>query len=203
MIGIIGKKKEMAHLFDENGIVIPVSIVEVPPNWVVKVKKKEGKDGYHACVIGVGEKKNPNRPYSGIFKKSGIKPVEKLKEVRNPPEEWKVGDKLTVKIFREGEKIDVVGYSKGRGFTGVMKRYGWHGGPGGHGSKFHRAPGAIGMSKTPGRVIKGHKLPGRMGNKKVTIKNLKVVKIEEEKNLIYIKGSIPGAINSWTFIKKK
>ncbi len=202
MIGIIGKKKGMTQLFNENGIAIPVSIVEVPVNWVVNVKEEE-KDGYHACVIGVGEKKKPNRPYSGMFKKSGIKPVEKLQEVRNPPQEWKVGDKLTVGIFKEGEKVDVMGYSKGRGFTGVMKRYGWHGGPGGHGSKFHRSPGAIGMSKTPGRVIKGHKLPGRMGNKRITVRNLEVVKIEEEKNLIYLKGAIPGAINSWTFIKRK
>jgi large subunit ribosomal protein L3 len=202
MIGAIGKKLGMTQIFGSTGEIIPVTVVEIPPNTVIQKKTIE-KDGYNACVIGAGVKKKPNRPYSGIFKVIGIKPTQKLQEIRDPPTDWEPGKEITVSIFSDTSKVDVTGYSKGRGFAGVMKRYGWHGGPGGHGSKFHRRPGAIGTSKTPGRVLKGHKLPGRMGNSKTTIKNLEIVKRDEARNLLFLKGSIPGARNSWILIRSK
>jgi large subunit ribosomal protein L3 len=199
MIGIIGKKKGMTQLFDENGNVIPVSVIEVTPNVVVRIKTVE-KDGYSAGVLGVGIKKYSNRPYSGIFKACKSKPTQILREIRDPPSEWKVGDKLTVSIFSNTKIVNITGYSKGKGFAGVMKRYGWAGGPASHGSKFHRKPGSVGTME-PKRTIKGHGLPGRLGNEKVTVKNLELVKIDEKSNLIYVKGAVPGAINSWLIVK--
>lgn len=200
MIGLIGKKIGMTQLFDEIGEPIPVTVVYCEPNIVIRKKTKE-KDGYSACVIGAGIKKHPNRPYSGVFKASGTSPNRVLREIKEPPEDWAPGKQVTVGMFAQIPKVDVTGYSKGRGFVGVMKRYGWHGGPGAHGSKFNRRPGSIGTSKRPGHVVKGHGLPGRMGNRKVTIKALKVVRVDEDRSLLFLKGAIPGPPNSWVLVK--
>lgn len=202
MIGLIGKKLGMTQIFDDNGEPIPVTAIFIEPNIVVRKKTKE-TDGYDACVIGAGNKKKANRPYSGVFKASGVSPTEILREIREPPSDWEIGKQISVNIFSQIPKVNVTGYSKGRGFAGGMKRYGWHGGPAAHGSKFHRRPGSIGTSKTPGHVVKGHKLPGRMGNSKVTIKNLKVVRVNESKNLLFLKGAIPGPKNSWVLISSR
>jgi large subunit ribosomal protein L3 len=190
----------MTQVFDEAGNPVPTTVIGVEPNTVVAKRTKES-DGYSACLLGVGVKKNPNRPYAGVFKKSGTKPTKTLHEVRNAPSDWEVGTQVGVNVFTETPRVNVTGYSKGRGFTGCMKRYGWHGGPGGHGSHLHRGVGSMGTSKTPGRVQKGHKLPGRMGNAKVTVKNLRVVKVDEEKKLLFLKGAVPGPNKSWLVVK--
>ncbi len=200
MIGLIGKKVGMTRIFSESGESIPVTVVYAEPNIVIRKKTKEN-DGYEACVIGVGEKGRPNKSYSGIFKMSRIKPTKILQELRDLPQEWEKGKQITVNVFEKITNVNVTGYSKGRGFAGGMKRYGWKGGPAAHGSKFHRRPGSIGTSKIPGRILKGRNLPGRMGNCKITIKNLKVVKIDETKNLLFLRGAIPGATNSWVVVK--
>lgn len=198
MIGLIGKKLGTTQIFKDEEV-IPVSVIKAEPNIVIQKKTME-KDGYEACVLGAGIKKKPNKPYSGVFKKINVQPTQILKEVRNPPQDWKVGEKISVEIFTEGSKVNITGYSKGRGFTGVMKRYGWSGGKASHGSKSHRKPGAIGMQGVK-KVFKGHKLPGRKGYEKITIKNVTVIKVDKEKNLLFIKGTVPGPVNSWVMIK--
>lgn len=202
MIGVMGKKLGMTQLFGEMGELIPVTIIEVPPNIVVRKKTKE-RDGYSACVLGVGEKKKPNQPWAGIFKQSGVKPTKILYEVRDSPADWEVGREITLSVFQPELKVDVTGYSKGRGFQGGMKRHGFHGGPKAHGSKFHRRPGSIGTSKKPGHVLKGHLMPGRMGNDRVTVKNLKIIKSDASKNILFLKGQVPGPKNSWLLIRQK
>lgn len=205
MTGIIAKKLGMTQIFNDQGESIPVTIVEAQPNIIVHHKTKD-KDGYNACVLGAGVKKNPNRPYRGVFKKlqtmgfENVKPSLVLCEIRNPPSDWAPGKSVTVSIFSEGSTVSVIGYSKGRGFTGVVKRHGFSGGPKSHGSKFHARPGSIGLSKTPARVFKGHPLPGRMGCQKVTLKNVKVVKVEVSQNLLFLKGQIPGSVKGWVTI---
>jgi len=201
MIGLIGKKLGMTQIFAENGELIPVTIISATPNLVIHRKTQES-NGYDAHILGTRETKNPNRPYSGIFKKVGVKPTFLLREIRNSPSDWKIGKEVTLSIFSPDSKVRVTGSSKGRGFQGVVKRHGFHGGPGAHGSKFHRRPGSIGTSKTPSKVIKGHLMPGRMGNQKITIKNLKIVKTDIDRNLLFLKGSVPGAPNSWVLIKQ-
>ena len=197
---LIGKKMGMTQMFNEVGNVIPVTVVKMEPNIVIRQKSKE-KDGYDACVVGAGERSKPNRPYSGIFKSSGVKPTNNLYEIRDYPADWKQGKQVTIGIFEVGGNLNVTGVVKGRGFAGVIKRYHFSGGPGGHGSKFHRHPGSIGCCKTPGKVYKGRKMPGRMGGNTVTVKNLKVVKIDESRELLFIKGAIPGAKNSTVIIR--
>lgn len=199
MVGIFGKKVGMTQILNEDRV-IPVTVVQVEPNTVIHRKTKE-KDKYDACVLGFGTKKHPNKPYKGKFKTPNVNPTQFLREIRNPPTDWQVGKQITVSVFSAGANVNVTGYSKGRGFAGGMKRFGWRGGPAAHGSKFHRRPGSVGTAE-PGKTIKGHHLPGRMGNAKNTTKNLELVKIDESKNLLFIKGAVPGYNTSVVFIKQ-
>ena len=193
--GIIGKKVGMTQIFDEVGNVIPVTVIETTPNTVVQIKTIE-KDGYNAIQLGYGEVKDKhiNKPKKGHFSKANLTPKKHLREFRvENIENYKVGDEVKADIFQAGEKIDVQGITKGKGFQGVIKRHGQHRGPMGHGSMYHRRPGSMGSTSTPGRVFKGKKLPGHMGKNTVTIQNLDVVKVDMDKNVILIKGSVPGA----------
>lgn len=214
---IYGKKVGMTQIFSEDEKLLPVTVVSVDPNIVAQVKSavkndKDGKsDGYNAVQLGFGkvrrdkdDKARVNKPTAGHFKKYGIEPTKYLREVRLSEEEIaevKSGDKITVANFAEVKKVNVTGTSKGKGFAGSMKRHGFGGGPGGHGSHFHRAPGSIGMCATPSRVLKGMRMPGHMGVDTITTKNLELVKIDEKQNIMLIKGSVPGGKNSIVRIK--
>lgn len=206
MKAIIGKKVGMTQIFDEKGLVIPVTVIEAGPCPVVQIKTVE-TDGYDAVQLGFGTVKENkvNKPDNGHFKKAGVKAVKHLREFRACPEcltGVKVGDEIKVDTFEAGEKVDVQGTSKGKGFQGVIKRHGQHRGPMGHGSMYHRRPGSMGSTSTPGRVFKGKKLPGHMGVEKVTVQNLEIVKVDLDKNAILIKGSVPGNKGSILKIRK-
>jgi len=193
----------MSQIFLENGNVVPVSLIEAGPCPVVQVKKKQ-KDGYNAIQLGFGEKKRNNKPLTSHIKKAKLKSVARLFEIRvDKVDNYKMGDKIDVSIFNSGDKISVIGWTKGRGFSGGVKRWGWHGGPASHGSMAHRRIGSSGPGTAPGRIWKGKKMPGRYGNERVTVKNLKVVKIEKEKNILYVKGAVPGAKNGYLLITKE
>lgn len=207
MRGLIGKKIGMSHIFTDDGEFIPVTVLNAGPCIVVGKREQETdaghtKDGYSAVILGFGEKKKTTKPYAGMFKKLNLKPPKLIREMRNWDENMKTGDIVTVDIFKVGSKVSVTGYSKGKGFTGVVKKYGFKGGPGSHGSTFHRRAGSIGSSATPSRVWKGRKMPGRMGTKKVTVKNLEIVKVEKEKNFLFVKGQVPGPKNGIVIIKQ-
>ena len=193
--GIIGKKLGMTQIFDEKGLVIPVTVIEAGPCVVAQVKTSE-TDGYNAIQLGFGEikAKHINKPEMGHFAKSKLDPKKHLREFRlDDISTFKVGDEVKANIFEAGEKVDIQGTSKGKGFQGVIKRHGQHRGPMGHGSMYHRRPGSMGATSTPGRVFKGKKLPGHMGHVTVTIQNLDVVSVDMDKNVILVKGSVPGA----------
>ena len=193
--GIIGKKIGMTQIFDEKGNVVPVTVIEATPNIVAQVKTVE-TDGYNSIQLGYGEVKDKhiNKPEKGHFAKAGLTAKKHLREFRvEDVENYKVGDEVKADIFEAGEKIDVQGTTKGKGFQGVIKRHGQHRGPMGHGSMYHRRPGSMGSTSTPGRVFKGKKLPGHMGRVTVTIQNLDVVRVDMDKNVILVKGSVPGA----------
>lgn len=195
---IYGRKIGMTQIFAEDDRVIPVTVIQAEPNKVCQVKTAEGKDGYNAVQLGFGaiKPKKVNKPMAGHFAAQGTEPVRYLREVRvENAADYNVGDLQTVAAFAEVKKVDVTGTSKGKGFAGVMKRYNFRGGPGGHGAHFHRAPGSIGQCASPSRVFKGVRLPGHMGCQTVTVRNLEVVRIDEEQNLILVKGAIPGAKN--------
>ena len=191
--GLIGRKVGMTQIFDEQGIVIPVTAIEAGPCTVVQVKTEE-TDGYNAIQLGFGEVKEHkvNKPIKGHYAKSKLTPKKHLREFRMDSIEAKVGDELKADVFAAGDKLDIQGTSKGKGFQGVIKRHGQHRGPMGHGSMYHRRPGSMGATSTPGRVFKGKKLPGHMGRVTVTIQNLDVVKVDMDKNAILVKGSVPG-----------
>ena len=200
---LIGKKVGMTQIFDENGTVIPVTVIEAGPCVVAQVKTLEN-DGYEAVQLGFGEvkEKHLNKPVKGHYAKGSVTPKKHLREFRlDSIEGIKVGDELKADVFAAGEKIDVQGTSKGKGFQGVIKRHGQHRGPMGHGSMYHRRPGSMGATSTPGRVFKGKKLPGHMGRVTVTIQNLDVVRVDMDKNVILVKGSVPGAKGSILKIK--
>ena len=193
--GIIGRKIGMTQIFDEKGNVIPVTVIEAGPCVVAQVKTVE-TDGYNAVQLGFGDVKDKhiNKPEAGHFAKAKLANKKHLREFRlDSIEGIKVGDELKADVFVAGDKIDVQGTSKGKGFQGVIKRHGQHRGPMGHGSMYHRRPGSMGPTSTPGRVFKGKKLPGHMGHVTVTIQNLDVVKVDMDKNVILVKGSVPGA----------
>ena len=193
--GIIGKKIGMTQIFDEKGNEVPVTVIEAIPNVVAQVKTVE-TDGYNSIQLGYGEVKDKhiNKPEKGHFTKAGLAAKKHLREFRvEDVENYKVGDEVKADIFEAGEKIDVQGTTKGKGFQGVIKRHGQHRGPMGHGSMYHRRPGSMGSTSTPGRVFKGKKLPGHMGRVTVTIQNLDVVRVDMDKNVILVKGSVPGA----------
>ena len=192
--GIIGRKVGMTQIFDEKANVIPVTVIEAGPCTVVQVKTVES-DGYDSVQLGFGEVKERkmNKPQKGHFAKANLTPKKHLREFRlENIENVKVGDELKADVFAVGDKVDVQGTTKGKGFQGVIKRHGQHRGPMGHGSMYHRRPGSMGPTSTPGRVFKGKKLPGHMGVEKVTIQNLEVVKVDLDKNVILVKGSVPG-----------
>ena len=193
MKAIIGKKVGMTQIFDEKGYVIPVTVIEAGPCLVAQVKSEE-TDGYNAVQLGFGEVKDKhiNKPEKGHFEKSKLSAKKHLREFRADSIDVKVGDEVKADVFEAGDKIDVQGTSKGKGFQGVIKRHGQSRGPMGHGSMYHRRPGSMGSTSTPGRVFKGKKLPGHMGNVTVTIQNLKVVRVDLDKNCILVKGSVPG-----------
>jgi len=204
MKGILGKKLGMTQYFNEAGEIVPVTVVEVTPNYVVQKKVKE-KEGYNALQLGFGEKKitRVTKPMLGHFKKAGERAFYFLKEVKfDNVEQFEVGQQISVSdVFSEGEFIDVTALSKGKGFQGVMKRHNFKGGRATHGSMFHRAPGSAGSSAFPSRVWKGKRYPGHMGNERVTIQNLKIEKIFADRNIVLIRGAIPGANNSLVIIK--
>ncbi|AEB07432.1 LSU ribosomal protein L3P [Coriobacterium glomerans PW2] len=192
---ILGRKIGMTQVWDENDNVVPVTVIQAGPCYVSQVKT-EATDGYDAVQIGFGDirAKHVNRPMAGHFAKAGVEPVRYLREVRVPAgEQHSVGDPVTVADFEGTEKVDVIGTSKGKGFQGRIKRWGQHRGPMTHGSHFHRHPGSIGQCAYPSRVLKGLKMAGHMGNDRVTVKNLSVVRIDAEQNLILVKGAVPGA----------
>ena len=191
---IIGRKVGMTQIFDEKGNVIPVTVIEAGPCSVVQVKTVE-TDGYDAVQLGFGSVKENklNKPEKGHFTKSKLPLKKHLREFRmDSVEEVKVGDEIKADVFTAGETVDIQGTTKGKGFQGVIKRHGQSRGPMGHGSMYHRRPGSMGSTSTPGRVFKGKKLPGHMGNVTVTIQNLKVVRVDLDKNCILVKGSVPG-----------
>ncbi len=195
MSGLMGYKIGMTQVYD-GGNAVPVTVVEAGPCHVVSV----GKDS--SIIIGFGIKKKVNKPMDGIFKKAKLNPLRFLRTMSYDGS-VKIGDKITTDMFKEGEQVDVGGTSRGKGTAGVMKRHGFHGGPGGHGSTFHRAPGSIGHCEFPGRVVKGQGMPGHMGTNKVTVKNLKIIKIIGAGNIIYLKGAVPGAPGSLLRIEKR
>ena len=191
---LIGKKIGMTQIFDETGKVIPVTVIEAGPCVVAQVKTQD-TDGYTAIQLGFGDvkEKKVNKPMKGHFTKVNVTPKKHLREFRvDSIEEVKVGDELKADVFTAGDKIDIQGTSKGKGFQGVIKRHGQSRGPMGHGSMYHRRPGSMGPTSTPGRVFKGKKLPGHMGRVTVTIQNLDVVKVDMDKNVLLVKGSVPG-----------
>ena len=200
---LIGKKVGMTQILDENGTVIPVTVIEAGPCVVAQVKTLEN-DGYEAVQLGFGEikEKHLNKPVKGHFAKANVAAKKHFRVFRlDSIEGIKVGDELKADVFAAGEKIDVQGTSKGKGFQGVIKRHGQHRGPMGQGSMYHRRPGSMGATSTPGRVFKGKKLPGHMGRVTVTIQNLDVVRVDMDKNVILVKGSVPGAKGSILKIK--
>lgn len=203
--GIIGRKLGMTQVFAENGNVVPVTVIEAGPCAVVQIKTKE-KEGYTALQLGFMEKKpqRVNRPLSGHFQKSGKGPFYVLREFRvNETGEYHVGQEITLDTFRIGDFVDVTGTSKGRGFTGVMKRHGFSGAPGSHGThEYFRHGGSIGSTATPGRTFKGKRMPGRFGNSKVTVQTLKIVDIKPERNLLLVRGAVPGSVNSIVVIRE-
>lgn len=203
--GILGKKIGMTQIFTEEGKVVPVTVVESGKNVVILNRTIEN-DGYNAVQLGFGDikAKKVTKPMAGQFKKAGVDAVKFIRELRLADvSEYNVGDVIGVDIFAAGDLVDVTGTSKGKGFAGGIKRHNFRRGPMGHGSKSHREPGSTGamISGHGGRVLKGKKLPGRMGGAKVTVQALSIVKVDTERNLLLIKGAIPGAKGSFVVIK--
>jgi large subunit ribosomal protein L3 len=203
--GLIGKKVGMSQRFDDDGNVIPVTIIKAGPCTVVQKKTRE-RDGYAAIQLGFVEEKGvrrPSKPQLGHFKKSGVPVVRKLQEVGcTETSELKEGDQVLVDIFEVGEKIHIIGTSKGKGFAGVVKRHHFAGGGAAHGSMFHRAPGSIGASSYPSRVVKGMRMGGHMGDARTTVRNLTVVETDKDNNLLVVRGAVPGARGGYILIKK-
>lgn len=204
MKNIIGRKVGMTQIFGENGELIPVSVVQAGPLVVIQKKTIE-KDGYNAVQVGFDnmKEKKANKPLKGHFAKAESDLKEILREFRvEDPESYEIGQELKADMFEVGDKIDIIGTSKGKGTQGVVKRHGFATGHQTHGSRFHRAPGGMGAATSPGKVWKGHRMAGRMGNERVTVQNLEVVKIDVENNLILIKGAIPGPKKGFVTIKQ-
>lgn len=200
--GFLGKKVGMTQVFEEDGRVVPVTVIQAGPCIVTQVKTRE-KDGYEAVQLGFGETKQLNKPESGHLKGKGN--CRYLREVQaDDASEFEVGQRIGVDIFEPGEVLDVIGRSRGRGFAGTMKRHGFGGGPRTHGqSDRARAPGSIGGGTTPGKVFKGLKMAGHMGNRRITAKGLKVVRVDPDRNLLLVKGGVPGAPNGLLQIRRK
>ena len=202
MLGLIGKKVGMTQVFDAQGKLIPVTVIKVEDNVVI-ANRTDDKNGYSAAVVATGEikKSQTTKPYAGQFK-DVCEPKKVVMEMRDFDNEVSVGDKLGVDLFKEVTYVDVTGVSKGKGYQGGMKRYGFGGGRKTHGSKFHRDLGGTAMSSTPAHTLKGHKMAGHMGNEQVTVQNLKLVAVDSEMQVIMVKGAIPGPTDSTVVIKK-
>jgi large subunit ribosomal protein L3 len=198
MVGLIGKKIGMTQVFDENGVLVPVSVIQAGPCPVVQVKTVE-HDGYNALQLAFGEVR-PTRvplPELGHYRRAGLPPYRYLQEFRvNDTTGFEPGQLLDVEIFKDVKRVNVTGMTKGKGYQGVVKRHGFHGGRDTHGSMSHRVPGSIGMAAYPARVLKGQKLPGRMGHKRFTMRNLLVIEIDVENGVLLVRGSVPGARNT-------
>ena len=203
MSGLIGKKIGMTSIFDENGKNIPCTVIQAGPCVVTQVRTKE-VDGYEALQLGFDDKKTVNKAAEGHAKKAGTVAKRKVVEFQGYNEDYKLGDSVTVEHFREGEFVDIAGTSKGKGFQGVVKRHGFGGvGQATHGQHNRlRAPGSIGAASYPARVFKGMKMAGRMGGERVKVENLKVLKVVADKNLLVVKGCVPGSKNSYVIISK-
>ncbi len=201
---LLGKKLGMTQIFDGEGNVVPVTVLQVEPNVIV-LKRTSVKDGYEAIQLGYGQIKpqHVNKPMQGHYAKAEVKPRKLLREFRvEDAGQYEVGQELAVDTFKEGDLVDVSGKSRGKGFAGVIKRHGHSRGPMSHGSKYHRGVGSMGASADPSRVFKGKKLPGRMGGKKVTVQGLDVVRVDVERDLLLVRGSVPGAKGSYVTIKE-
>lgn len=201
--GLIGRKLGMTQIFSEDGLAVPVTLIEVEPSVVIQKKTSE-TDGYDAVQLGYGriKQKNVTKALEGHFKKVDKGNFRFLREIKASPDAYELGQEVTAEIFQAGDYVDVVGTSKGKGFAGVMKRHNFGGGRATHGSMFHRAPGSIGASAYPSRVFKGTKLPGQMGNKRNTVQNLMVIDVRPDANYILVKGSVTGGKNGVVIIKK-
>ena len=202
-LGLIGRKLGMTQLFSENGEAIPITVLEAGPCSVVQIKSKE-KEGYNTLQLGFLPKKinRVNKPLQGHFKKGNSSAFCVLKEFEvDDVSSYQIGQEINLKIFQVGQKVAITSKSKGKGFSGVMKRWGFRGGPGSHGSRTHRSPGSIGCSAYPSRVFKGRKLPGHQGATIVTVENLEIFDWKAEENLLFIKGAVPGGKNGMVFIK--
>jgi large subunit ribosomal protein L3 len=200
MKGILGRKLGMTQVFTEEGNVVPVTVIEVANNVVLQ-KKDLANDGYEAVQIGYADKKHPNKPAQGHAAKANATPKRYVRELRGLDlSAYEVGQVLGADVFAAGEIVDVIGVSKGKGFAGAIKRHNQSRGPMAHGSRYHRRPGSLG-SINPGRVFKGQTLPGRMGGERVTVQNLDIIKVDTERNLLLVKGSVPGPKNSFVTVK--
>jgi len=202
-IGLLGRKLGMTRVFDPQGVAVPVTVVEAGPCWVIQRKTVEN-DGYDAVQLGfVEKKKGVNKPQAGHSRKRDVPSARFVREIRVERDAGlDPGDVLTVSLFKEGERVDVTGVSKGRGFQGVVKRHGFRGGRSTRGSMFHRAPGSIGASADPSRVLKNARMPGRMGAERVTRRNLLVIKVDSERNILLVKGDVPGHSGGHVIVKK-
>jgi len=202
MKGIIGKKLGMTRIFNEKGESVPVTIIEAGPCPVVEVKTEE-TDGYNAIQMGFGRRKpvNVNRPAKGHFEKAGVEPAKILREIRvNDPSGYEVGSEVKADLFQAGDLVRVTGYTKGKGFQGVVKRWGFSGSPDSHGSRNHREPGSIGQCATPAKVWKNRKMPGQAGHEQVTIRNLEVIQVDVDRNIIAVRGAVPGHKNGYVMV---
>ena len=202
--GLLGKKLGMTAFFSPEGQLVPVTVVEAGPCVVTQIKTMT-TDGYNALQLGFGRKKQSrvSKPLQGHYKKSGDAYFEHLREFSvEDPEAFNVGEEITVEMFNVGERVDVAGTTKGRGFTGVIKRHGFHRGPMTHGSKNVRPPGSIGCSATPSKVVKGKKMPGHYGHERKTLRNLEIVDVRPDSNLVMIKGAVPGPTSGLVAINK-
>jgi large subunit ribosomal protein L3 len=204
--GLIGRKVGMTQVFADDGNHVPVTIIEAGPCTVIGLRTRE-RHGYDALQLGFEpKKKNVSKPVAGAFKKVNVPPMGVVREVRLEKSEqvqgYQVGQALTAEVFASGELVDVVGVTKGKGFQGGVKRFGWYGGDATHGSMFHRAPGSIGASSDPSRVWPGHRLPGRMGGVRRTVLNVRIVRVMPEQNLVLLRGAVPGANGSLVLIRK-
>ncbi|MBS1819065.1 MAG: 50S ribosomal protein L3 [Acidobacteria bacterium] len=203
--GIIGRKVGMTQVFDADGTVHPATVIKAGPCVVVQAKTAQG-DGYEAVQLGLveGQPAKVGKPLAGHYKKAGVPPTRVRREVKLAAgaEAPKVGDQVLASIFNVGERVDIVGHGRGKGFQGVMKRHHFGGGASTHGSMFHRAPGSIGASSFPSRVVKGMRMGGRMGGQQTTVHNLKVLKVDLENNLLLVEGGIPGAPTAYVVIRK-
>lgn len=202
-MGIIGRKLGMSQVFSEDGATVPVTVIEMEPSLVVQKKTKDA-DGYDALQLGYGRvaQNRVSKPLQGHFKKADKGCFKMLAEFRAEAEGYELGQEIGPAIFKAGDRVDIVGTSKGKGFAGVVKRHGFRGGRKSHGSMFHRAPGSIGASAEPSRVFKGQRLPGHMGSERKTVQNLLVWAVDPGRNLLMVKGAVPGARKSYLLVKQ-